>query len=173
MLAREWWHDELDIYVEYPRPEFSVYIEDVEYLTCEYGYHVFNVTLRLEGIGMTAQYSFDEFGRKEQLSESFVPVYLLAISPFHEGVWIVERLNETHYLAAIPTGLGPALRYHFGGGFEDVWKEPWHEYLGSYAPPGKRVWLRVEVPGYYISSDTAAFTTPWGQVVEVKLPIKP
>ena len=161
--------EELGIYIEYPRPNFSVSIEDVKYLGYDgWGHHLFNVTLRLEDIGMVVEYTFDEFGRKERLSEEFIPIYMLTVDTIPSWeTWIVGRFNESHYLLALPTT--SCLRYFFGGGFKDVWKEPQHEYIGSYASSGENIWLRIEIFHEHVVGGTLAFVTPWGQVYEVKI----
>ena len=164
--------DTLRIYVDYPPPRFSIVIENVTYLGFSGGWHSFNVTLRLRDVGMVVMYSFDEFGRKESLSEEFIPLYLLAVMRDPpEELWVVKRINSTHYLVAIPTASGHifANRYHFGGGFEDVWREPEHEYIGSYAPSGKSIWLKIEVYDEHITNGTVIFATPWGQMYEVSI----
>ena len=165
----------LDIYVEYPRPEFSLSIKDIKYLGYEGGYYLFNVTLKLKNIGMVVTYSFDEFGRRERLSENPIPVYLLTVDPAPpREVWTMGKFNETHHLLTIPLASGHAfsLRYHFGGGFEDVWREPQHEYIGSYASSGENIWLKIEVYNEYVVKDTVTFITPWGQVYKAKITIE-
>jgi len=169
-LTRE--RDEMGIYVEYPRPDFSVSIEGVKYLGYEGGYHLLNATLRLEGVGMVVEYSFDKFGRKARLSEEFIPVYALTVeTTSSKETWIAGRFNETHYLVAVPTATGHvfAVRYFFGGGFEDVWKEPQHRYVASYASSGEKIWLKMRIYYKYVVGETLALVTPWGQMYEVRV----
>lgn len=138
--------DEIDMYINHPLPRFSIVIENITYLGYDGEWYLFNVTLRLKDIGMIVEYSFDEFGRKKSLSEEFIPLYLLTAERYPEELWTVEKINKTHYLITVPTasGHGFANRYHFGGGFEDVWKEPQHEYIGSYASPSRNIWLKID-----------------------------
>jgi len=162
--------DVIDMYINYPLPRFSIAIENVTYLGYDCDRYLFNITLRLKGVGMIVYYSFDEFGRKEFLSEKFVPLYTLTLYRCpSEEVWAVKEVNETHYLVAVPTATGHlfANRYHFGGGFEDVWEEPQHDYIGSYASSGRSIWLKIEVFNERIVNGTIFFVTPWGQVHKV------
>jgi len=177
VLTRNLHHDdEIDIYIYHPLPRFSIVIENVTYLGRDGRYYLFNVTLRLKDIGMVVEYSFDEFGRKKSLSEEFIPLYLLTAEHYPEELWTVETINKTHYLVAVPTGGWylseyrdmSAIRYRFGGGFEDVWREPQHKYIGSYASSGKSIWLKIRVFEYMING-TAIFMTPWGQMYKVNI----
>ena len=167
----------LEVYIEYPKPDFGIYIKGIKYLgrvgQIEEADYLFNVTLELKNVGMVVTYTFDELGRKERISEKFVPLYLLTVErgiPIREKR-VVERLNETYYLVAMPTATGYDYdpRCFFGGGFKDVWEEPKHEYVCSYALPSDTIWLKIEVDYYYVVNDTVTFITPWGQKVAVKV----
>jgi len=67
------------------------------------------------------------------------------------------------------TGYGYDLRYFFGSGFKDVWEEPEHEYICSYASSGDTIWLKIEVDYYYVVKDMVTFITPWEQEHKIKV----
>ena len=158
---------ELDIYVEYPPPNFHIDIKNVTYLGFEEGWYQFNITLHLLGdVGMYAYYEFNEFGQKETLSEEMLPIYLLTVEESLTGheLWFVETINETHNLYAIPTTAGSLFGISYrqgGGGFKDVWSEPQHEYLGSYLVSGNYFWIVIDVYSEYLTNNTLVFVTPW------------
>lgn len=172
-LAGSRYHDdEIDIYVMYPRPEFSIVVKDIKYLgKYESYYHVLNASLELRNVGMAVYYTFDEFGHKAGIHEEFVPLYILSIKwcPSRD-MYVVEILNEMHCMVAIPISdpLDPDILN--GGGFKDVWKEPQHEYIGSYASSGDTIWLSMRIGHGYIVNSTAIFITPWGQVLKIRIP---
>jgi len=173
-LVCERYHDDvIDIYVVYPRPEFSIIVKDIKYLgKYESRYHILNVSLELRDVGMAVYYTFDKFGRKAGIHGELVPLYILSILQYPpRDMYAVETLNETHYVVAIPVTDDPlGLNMLNGGGFKDVWKEPQHEYIGSYASSGDTIWLSIGLKFNYVVNSTATFVTPWGQVLKVRIP---
>lgn len=154
-----------DIYVKYPPPKFNLSIVSIEFLKKD-DYYIFNITFRINDAGFITRYFFNEFGRKYALKEVFVPLYLLTVERIPtKDIWTVKKINETHYLVAIPTATGNlfAIRYHFGGSFRDVWIEPQHKYIASYVSSGNVFWLEIEVWHEYIINNTVIFVTPWSR----------
>ena len=50
-----------------------------------------------------------------------------------------------------------------------MWREPQHEYIGSYASSGENIWLKLEVYNEYVVKGTVTFMTLWGQVYKAKV----
>jgi hypothetical protein len=177
---------EIGIYVVYPRPEFSITVKDVKYLgkhgvkikyIGKHGkdvpqYYVLNVSLGLRDVGMAVYYTFDKFGRKAGICGELVPLYVLSILEYPpRDTYVVEKLNKTHYVVAIPVTERARGRCALnGGGFKDVWKEPQHKYIGSYASSGDTVWFSIELDSDYVVDGTVTFVTPWEQVLKVRIP---
>jgi len=161
-------YDALAMYVEYPLPMFNLSIMEIKYIGKDDGWYFFNATFRINNAGIIVDYSFDKFGQKYKLSEIFVPIYLLTIKePYsYEDIRIVRRINETHCLVATPTDTG------FGSGFKDVYLEPKHEYIASYASTGDTFWLEIKVKHWYVTNNTLVFVTPWKYEVKVSNPSK-
>ena len=63
----------------------------------------------------------------------------------------------------------PELSFLHSLTFFELYVEPQHEYIGSYASSGENIWLKIEVYNEYIVKDTATFIMPWGQVYEAKV----
>ena len=175
------WLAHLDVYIEYQKPDFGIYVKDIKYLgrDQEYGDYLFNVTLELKNAGMTVRYIFNEFGQREALSFNFIPLYpllpltdidvSLQIASSHRRpaeLFILKRLNESYCLVAIPPD---DVHEMFGGGFKDVWEEPQHEYICSYASSGDIIWLKIGVDEYYVKTNAVTFITPWGQKYEIEV----
>lgn len=161
----------LSMYIEYPLPNFNLSITNIKFLGKQ-GDYIFNITFRINNAGFITKYSFNEFGQKYALKEIFIPMYLLTVKRYPtKNIWVIRKLNKTHYLVAVPTATGHlfAVRYHFGGGFKDVWLEPQHEYIGSYASSRDTFWLEIEVLPEYVINDTVIFITPWGGYYKINI----
>jgi len=156
----------LDMYINYPSPKFNLSIIDVRYLERDdYGHYYFNATLLINNASIIAYYKFNETGQKYEIDTYYIPIYMLTNMTYsNRDIWVIRKINETHYLIALPVDVGfDGDNVEFGLGFKDVWLEPQHEYLASYVFSGEVFCLEIEVSQEDVTGNTLIFTTPWSE----------